>query len=139
MQRHLDLVYSAALRLVNGDTHLAQDVAQTVFADFARKAGPLSRRSVLTGWLYTSAHFAAAKAVRTEARRRAHEQQAQTMQALLLDPAPSLDWDKLRPILDQAMLRLKQADREAILLRYFQNRPLAEIGTRLGHLENEHP
>ena len=53
------------------------------------------------------------------------------MQALLLDPAPSLDWDKLRPILDQAMLRLKQADREAILLRYFQNRPLAEIGTSL--------
>ena len=71
VRRHLDLVYSAALRQVNGDAHLAQDVAQTVFTDLARKAEALSRRSVVTGWLYTSAHFAAAKAVRTEQRRHA--------------------------------------------------------------------
>src|SRR5687767_9507186 len=64
VRRHLDLVYSAALRQVNGDTHLAQDVAQTVFTDLARKAAALSQRPVLTGWLYTSTHFAAAKAVR---------------------------------------------------------------------------
>jgi DNA-directed RNA polymerase specialized sigma24 family protein len=62
VRRHLDLLYSAALRQVNGDAHLVQDVAQTVFTDLARKAASLGRRAVLTGWLYTSAHFAAATA-----------------------------------------------------------------------------
>ena len=136
VRRHLDLVYSAAFRQVNGDAHLAQDVTQTVFTDLARKAESLSRRPVLTGWLYTSAHFAAAKAVRAEVRRRAREQEAQTMREWLHDQTPDLDWSKLRPVLDEAMHQLKQGDREAILLRYFEQRQLAEIGARLGVSEN---
>src|SRR5947199_5651542 len=83
VRRHLNLVYSTALRGVNGDSHLAQDVAQSVFTDLARKAASLSKRAVLTGWLYTSAHFAATKAVRSECRRRAHEQAAPDMVTLL--------------------------------------------------------
>jgi RNA polymerase sigma factor (sigma-70 family) len=136
VRRHLDLVYSAALRQVNGDAHLAQDVAQTVFTDLARKAVPLSRREVLTGWLYTSTHFAAAKAARTEGRRRAREQEAHTMRELLHDPASDMDWDQLHSVLDEAMHKLKDGDREAILLRYFEKRPLAEIGAKLGVNEN---
>ncbi|HSY74115.1 MAG TPA: hypothetical protein VK810_01485, partial [Dongiaceae bacterium] len=54
LKRHVNLVYSAALRQVNGDEHLAKDAAQMVFADLARKAGSLSCRQTLTGWLYTS-------------------------------------------------------------------------------------
>ena len=136
VRRHVDLVYSAALRQVNGDAHLAQDVAQSVFTDLARKAAPLARRPALTGWLYTSTHFAAAKAVRTEHRRQAREQEAHTMQALLHDPEPDVDWDKLRSVLDEAMHRLSEDDREAILLRFFENRPLAEVGAELGVGEN---
>jgi len=136
VERHLNLVYSAALRQVNGDAHLAQDVAQTVFADLARKAASLARRPILTGWLYTSAHFAAAKAVRTERRRHTREEEAQLMNQLLCDPAPDLDWGKLRPVLDAAMLELNETDREAVLLRYFDNRPHAEIAGRLGLSEN---
>jgi RNA polymerase sigma factor (sigma-70 family) len=136
VERHVNLVYSAALRQVNGDAHLAQDVAQIVFTDLARQAAPLWRRAVLTGWLYSSAHFAAAKAARSEHRRHAHEQEAQTMSELLHDSAPELDWDKLRPVLDEAMHELKEADREAILLRYFEKRPFGEVGARLGLSEN---
>ena len=52
------------------------------------------------------------------------------------EPAPDTDWDTLRPILDDVMCQLKEADREAILLRYFENRPLNEVGAKLGLTEN---
>ena len=132
VSRHLNLVYSAALRQVNGDSHLAQDVSQTVFADLARKAGVLSRRALLSGWLYTSTHFAAAKAVRTENRRRTREQEAYLMGELISQPPAEDQWPRLRPVLDSLMQELKEADRDAVLLRYFENRSLAEIGGRLG-------
>src|SRR5580765_3357926 len=131
VRRHLDLVYSAALRQVNGDAHLAQDVAQMVFTELSRKAASLSHRPVLTGWLYTCAHFCAAKAVRTERRRHSREQESQAMQELLDNHGPEPDWEKVRPVLDQVMVELSEPDREAILMRYFEKRPLGEIGQRL--------
>jgi RNA polymerase sigma factor (sigma-70 family) len=134
VRRHVNLVYSAALRQVNGDVHLAQDVAQTVFTDLARKAGSLARRASLTGWLYTSAYFAAAKMVRTEKRRRDREDKF--MREPISETAPGADWEKLRPVLDDVLHELKESDRDAILLRYFENRPYAEVGTKLGLNEN---
>ncbi len=134
--RHLDLVYSAALRQVNGDAPLAQEVAQLVFTDLARKSGSLVGRQALTGWLYTGTHYAATKAVRTEQRRHTREQEAHAMQELLHDPGPNPDWETLRPVLDTAMHELNEADREVILLRYFENRPHADIGEHLGLSEN---
>ena len=134
VKRHVNLVYSAALRQMAGDAHLAQDVAQTVFTDLARKAGTLARRESLTGWLYTSAHFAAAKIIRTETRRRDREETF--MREPLPESAPETDCEKLHPALDAAMHELKATDREAVLLRYFENRPFAEIGAKLGLNEN---
>ena len=134
--RHLNLVYSTALRRVNGNAHLAQDVAQSVFTDLARKAASLSKRSVLTGWLYTSTHFAAAKAARSECRRRAHEEEAQHMSTLLNELTENSEWSQLRAMLDEAMHELNEGDREVILLRFFENRQHGEIGARLGLSEN---
>jgi len=134
VRRHVNLVYSAALRQVNGDTHLAQDVAQTVFTDLSRKAASLARRASLIGWLYTSAYFAAAKSARTENRRRDREDKF--MREPIHETAPGSDWEKIRPMLDDVMHELKETDREAILLRYFENRQFAEVGTKLGLNEN---
>src|SRR5271163_4789464 len=114
VKRHVNLVYSAALRQVNGDGHLAKDIAQIVFTDLARKANSLSHRKTLTGWLYTSAHFAAAKIVRGENRRRDREEKF--MREPNSETAPEADWEKLRPTLDDAMHELKQTDRDDILL-----------------------
>jgi len=134
VRRHINLIYSAALRQVNGDAHLAQDVAQAVLTSLARHADSLSRRESVTGWLYTSAHFAAAKIIRGESRRRDREEKF--MRETLIENAPEADWAKIRPALDTAMHELKESDREAILLRYFENRQFAEVGAKLGLNEN---
>lgn len=134
--RRLPLVYSAALRQVGGDAHLARDVAQTVFADLARKAAVLSERHSVTGWLYTSAGYAAAKAVRAEQRRRRREQEAQAMDELTRSDDAQADWTALRPVIDAAMGELNEPDREAVLLRFFENRGFAEIGVHLRIGEN---
>src|ERR1051326_574297 len=90
VERHFGLVYSTALRQLNGDTHLARDVAQTVFTDLARKARFLSSRVVLAGWLYEAARFAANSIIRNEQRRRTREQEASIMHDLSTEPNP--DW-----------------------------------------------
>jgi len=136
VRRHVDLVYSAAMRQVNGDSHLAQDVSQMVFTELSRQAARLSRRQALSGWLYTCAHFCAAKTVRTERRRHAREQGVQVMHEHLQSSETELDWEKVLPVLDDVMIDLNQADREAILMRYFENRQLGEIGDRLGLSED---
>jgi DNA-directed RNA polymerase specialized sigma24 family protein len=78
VRRHVDLVYSAALRTVC-DAHQAEDVTQSTFLALARESARLANRSVLSGWLYTAAHHLAAKVVRSDVRRRAREQEASLM------------------------------------------------------------
>src|ERR1700693_454429 len=80
--RYLDLVYSTALRLVNGDTQLAEDVAQTVFISLARKARTLSSRVMLGGWLHQHTYYVAKRTARSEGRRAAREQEALEMNTL---------------------------------------------------------
>ena len=58
--RHIDFVYSAALRVVNGDSHLAQDVTQMVFIDLARKAGSLPDEAGLGAGLHRHTYYTAA-------------------------------------------------------------------------------
>lgn len=133
---HVNLVYSAALRQVNGDDALARDVSQMVFTELARRAASLVNGSSLTGWLYTVTRFSAVKAIRTEHRRAAREQEAQAMYELLDNKASEPDWDIIRTALDEAMHELKESDREAILLRYFENLAMGQVGERLGLSEN---
>ncbi len=135
-RRHVDLVYSAALRLVHGDMASAQDVTQQVFSEAARQAKGLARHPALLGWLYTATRLIALRANRTEQRRKAREQEAQTMNELLNDDAASSDWDQLRPVIEDAMHELDEKDRHAVLLRYFQNKTLNQVGATLNLSEN---
>jgi RNA polymerase sigma factor (sigma-70 family) len=129
--RHFGLVYGAALRLTNRDAALAQDVAQSVFTDLARKAGLLRSDVVLAGWLYQATRFAAAKAVRSEQRRRAREKEAFAMQDRESEPS-SPEWDRIGPVLDAAMGRLNAKDRHAVLLHYIEQKNFRSVGAALG-------
>lgn len=126
VKQHIDLVYSSALRQVNGDVPTAQDVTQAVFTQLARNAPRLTQHTSLSGWLFTSTRYLAAKACRTEQRRRSREQEAYEMNQLLQSSDVDTVWHELRPILDDAMHDLSPTDREAILMRYFERLPLLE-------------
>ena len=131
--RHVDLVYSTALRRADGDAHLAQDVAQLVFTDLARKARSLPKGVVLPGWLHRASRYATAQLLRTEHRRRAREQEAVVMNTLNSEAAP--DWGRIHPLLDEALDELGPADRDALVLRFFDQRSLTEVGHALGSNE----
>lgn len=138
VQRYLALVYAVALRQAGGDAHLAEDIAQQVFADLARKAPALAGHPTLAGWLYRSTHFAASRVVRIERRRKIREQKALAMD---MDdhsspPEAAADWERLRPTLDAAIAELNERDRDAVALRFFQGCSFAEVGARLNLGEN---
>jgi len=133
---HIGAVYGTALRIVAGDAHLADDVTQKVFTNLARKAQSLADRPVLVGWLYLSTQYQAAKAVRSEQRWREREKKAQVMTEIENQGAPEPDWSALRPVIDSALRSLKENDRDALLLRFFQSRTFAEVGEALGLSEN---
>lgn len=131
--RHADFVYSAALRQVNSAA-LAGDLAQGVFTDLARKARPLAEKiagdSSLAGWLHRSTRYAALNHLRDTRRRLNHERQA--MEQLLANSEAPMDWEQIRPSLDEALDSLGDEDREALLLRYFKNQDFRAVGAALG-------
>ena len=132
--RYLNLVYSAAVRLVEGDAHRAEDVAQTVFADLARQARTFSQDTRLGGWLHRHTCFVAANTMRGERRRQSRERQAVEMNALQDQPEANLSL--IAPILDDAINQLGDADRTAILLRFFEQRDFRSVGEALGSNED---
>lgn len=87
--RYVDLVYSTALRLVDGDSHQAEDVAQTVFVALARTARTLPHDVKLGGWLHRHTCFVAASLMRGERRRLAREKQALEMNSLHSETNPT--------------------------------------------------
>ena len=128
VRRYAGLVYSTAFRHC-GNPHHAEEIAQAVFIILARKAATLSPRVVVSGWLYQAARLTAANFIKGELRRRRREQEA-VMQSDPLESA-SPAWETIAPLLDEAMGALNETDRNAVLLRYFENRTSQEIGAAL--------
>ena len=136
VRRHLNLVYYSAVRRTNGDSHLAEDIAQQVFTSLARNATTLRRDTVLPVWLFVATRHAAANAMRAERRREIRELKAHMTQEISSLPGPEIDWTRARPELDGVIDGLDERDRTAVILRFFENRPFAEIGAAL-HLSED--
>jgi RNA polymerase sigma factor (sigma-70 family) len=129
VSRHVNLVYSTALRNT-GDAHAAQEISQAVFIILARKAKSLGAKTILPGWLYQTTRLTAANYLRGEIRRQQREQEA-FMQSTL-NESESEAWRQIAPVLDDAISKLGARDRDAIVLRFFENKSLGEVGAALG-------
>jgi RNA polymerase sigma factor (sigma-70 family) len=135
VQRHLDLVYSVARRKT-GSSSLAEDVAQSVFIELARHAHRIKPGTPLVAWLHVVARRTAINTVRDDARRHAREQSAaevacgELIESVM--KSSNSNWQAVEPLLDDAVESLAEPDRAAILLRYFENKSLREVGAALG-------
>ena len=114
------------------DPHLAEDVTQAVFTALARSAPQLADRPVLSGWLHLTTQHLAANAVRSDVRRRAREMEAVAMHDL---HEPDVHWEQMAPHLDDALGELSEPDRDALLLRYFEDKSAREMAQILGTSE----
>ena len=127
VDRHIDMVYAAANRQLAGSSH-ADDVTQAVFIVLAKKAAKVNGFT-LAGWLVNAARLLAKQSIREEWRRKQREQQAAIMKAESYRPE---EWQRVGPIVDEALSRLGQKDRTAVTLRYLEGREVAEIAASMG-------
>lgn len=134
VSRRVDFVYSAALRQTR-DPHLAEEITQAVFILLAQKAGKISDKTILTGWLFKTTRFTALAQIRAETKRSLQTatiikefQMQNEIQPVTTDEF----WEQMSPLLDEALAALGETDRQAVLLRFFENKSLAEVGEFLG-------
>ncbi len=134
VRRHSGMVHATALREL-GDSHLADDVTQSVFIVLMRRARELTGRETLGGWLFKTTLYATADMRRQRRRREFHEREA-AVNKPVESPPDQANHDEMRPLLNAAITRLRSDDRDAILLRYLEGRPISEVATGLGITEN---
>ncbi|MEY2411307.1 MAG: hypothetical protein QOF48_3977 [Verrucomicrobiota bacterium] len=128
VERYVGQVHSMALREMR-DPHRAQDVTQAVFLILVKKAGALSRNTVLAGWLFKVTRHVAMAARRGERRRQEREMQA--LQCAVLEPENEAA-SQVEAGLNDALASLGESDRNALMLRYIQQRSVPDVAASLG-------
>jgi RNA polymerase sigma factor (sigma-70 family) len=132
VERHVNLVYSVALRRV-GNPHQAEEVTQAVFIILAKKAAGLRHEKALSSWLFNTTRLAANNFIRSEIRRQRREQEA--YMESMIDQSGSHTGERVVLLLDEAVAALREKDRRAIVLRFYEGRNLGEVGAAMGTSE----
>ncbi len=133
VSRHVNLVYSVALRQVS-DHHLAEEISQAVFVILARKGKSLSPKTILSGWLCRTARNISADTLKIQRRRQFREQEAH-MESILNEPEPGV-WNQIAPLLDEALNCLGEKEHDAVVLRFFDGKELKHVGAVMGTSED---
>jgi len=134
VERHAGLVYGVCRRRL-GNAHLAEDVTQAVFVLLARRPPKRRGNSALPGWLYQTAVYACMNAMRSERVREKHEREFAARQGTTVTPRRESTTAEAIA-LDEAMSDLSVRDRDALLLRYYQDKSVREVGMALGLSED---
>lgn len=135
IRRNLDWVHSSARRHLRNDEHLAADVVQAVFMALASKPPNLTSDAAIAGWLYQVTKYAAAGALRAAARRRRHEEHAAMLRSEMDTERSDHTWADVAPYLEACVAKLPEKDRQSVVLRFYQRRSFAEVGTAMGTTE----
>jgi RNA polymerase sigma factor (sigma-70 family) len=130
VRRHIDLVFATALRKV-GDAGGAEEISQNVFGVLARKAWQFAPDDSLPAWLHKTALLESQAWQRGEMRRRRREEAAAELGTTMKTPDELPAFHALVPLLDEALLSLREKDREALLLRYYESQSLSDVGAAL--------
>jgi RNA polymerase sigma factor (sigma-70 family) len=134
-RRHLDLVLGTALRKVE-DSGAAQEIAQNVFGALARKAWRFAPDDSLPAWLHKTTLLESKSWLRGELRRRRREETAAELGTTMHTPDDQPAFNALVPLLDEALLSLRETDRTALLLRYYESHSLRDVGAAFGVSED---
>jgi RNA polymerase sigma factor (sigma-70 family) len=135
VRRHLDLVLATALRKV-GDAGGAQEISQNVFSVLARKAWRFAPDDSLPAWLHKTALLESKSWLRGELRRRRREETAVELGTTMKTSEDQPAFNALVPLLDDALLSLREKDRTALLLRYYERQSLRDVGAAFGVSED---
>lgn len=131
VRRHIGWIHMAAARQVR-DVHVAEDVTQAVFVALAKRAETIAKGTALSAWLFRATRFASVHAVRSESRRRRHEQKAAAMRPEASAAMTDAQWEDLAPVLDELVGKLGRKDRHLVLLRFYEGKSFGEIGEATG-------
>ncbi len=135
VKRHVDYVYCAALSQVR-DPSLAEDVSQAVFLLLAQKAKSFRSGTVLVSWLFRTTHYIARCALRSEYRRQRRELEAAKMNPTITTSETDQKWERISPLLNEALAALPNKDRDAVLLRFISRKPFSQVGAEIGASED---
>jgi RNA polymerase sigma factor (sigma-70 family) len=129
VRRHGPMVWGVCRRVL-ANYHDAEDAFQATFLVLARKAAAIASRELLANWLYGVASQTAQNARAAAAKRRARERQVAAM------PEPAVAeqdlWRELQPLLDEALSRLPDKYRVAVVLCDLQGKTRREVARQLG-------
>ncbi len=128
VDRYAGMVFAVALQRT-GDRELAQEISQNVFLALSRKASQLNRDASLASWLHRVTMLESAALLRAEARRRRRHEKLAAMNTIDHESAAE---SEAIPLLDEAVQKLKETDRELLFRRFLEGMSFAEISQHYG-------
>ncbi|MCL2640703.1 MAG: sigma-70 family RNA polymerase sigma factor, partial [Phycisphaerales bacterium] len=127
VERHIDMVHGVARRMLGASRSHADDAVQAVFLLLSQRADRISPKGSLAGWLFRATRYCCANIKKSEDRRQRHERES------VMEPKEDATTnEELAAVLDEALGRLSEKERQAILVRYMKRKSVAETSEVLG-------